>query len=319
MEKIISGGKNLIISHASDIDGMSPAILARLMEKDIDIIFCEPIEILPVLKEIDPSKYQTIYITDLPINSNAALYIDKNKGLKVKIKHFDHHESDINSNYSFINEVVSTNGVKESAASLFYKYLLGLYPSNEILTNPLLEVYINAVRTNDTSEEDWLSDNPSKHFLLGRKITILLSLIGHEKFINKFIGLFKSLGSDIFTKEEMNMIAVREEYIANHIKKCDEELIKMDIKGRKVGVVITTEYRSEVGNALSKKYPELDYILIVDEKRRSFSFRTVRPDVNVFLIAKSLCSTGGGHPKAAGMPFCKENKWLFAEIKKCSR
>jgi oligoribonuclease NrnB/cAMP/cGMP phosphodiesterase (DHH superfamily) len=111
------------------------------------------------------------------------------------------------------------------------------------------------------------------------------------------------------------MIEKQEAYIANHISKCDKELIRMKIKEHEVGVVITTEFRSEVGNALSKKYPELDYILIVDEERKSFSFRTIRPDINVFLIARSLCSTGGGHSKASGMPFCEENAWLLEQIK----
>jgi len=314
MEKILINGKNLIISHASDVDGMTPPILIRLFEADIDIIFCDPVEVLSVLKEIDAHKYQVIYITDLPINNNAAEYIDQNENLKAKIKHFDHHES-VPTNYSFINEVVKIGDIKQSAASLFYYYLLGLYKDNELLNNPTLKEYIEAVRVNDTSEEDWLSDNPSRYFLLGRKLTVLLSLIGREKFIAKFTQLFQNIGSKIFTKEELEMIKKQEEHIANHIKKCDEALMRMDLEGKKVGVIITTEFRSEVGNALSKKYSELDYILIVDEARKSFSFRTVRPDVNVFLIAKSLCSTGGGHPKAAGMPFCEENAWLLKKIK----
>lgn len=314
MEKFISGGKNLIVSHASDVDGMTPPILIKLFESDIDIVFCDPVEILAVLKEIDINKYEIIYITDLPINPNAAEYINENENLKAKVKHFDHHET-ISTNYSFINEVVKIGDIKQSGASLFYYYLLGLYKDNELLNNPTLKEYIEAVRTNDTSEEDWLSDNPSKYFLIGRKLTVLLSLIGREKFVNKFSQLFQNLGSKIFTEAELEMIRKQEEYIANHIKSCDKSLIRMEINGHKVGVVITPEFRSEVGNALSKKYPELDYILIADEARKSFSFRTVRPDINVYLIAKSLCSTGGGHPKAAGMPFCEENEWLIEKTK----
>ncbi len=315
MEKFIKGGNNLIISHASDIDGLTPPILISLFDNNIDIVFIEPIELLKVLNEPDVNKYQIIYITDLPIDDNAAEYINENEELKAKIKHFDHHESEINSKYSFINEIVANNGIRESAASLFYQYLLGLYPNNKILTNPLLETYINAVRINDTSEVDWLSDNPSEAFLLGRKLTVLMSMIGREKFITKFIELFKNSGKEMFTNEEIDMITKQEAYIANHINKCDKELIRMKINKNEAGVVITTEFRSEVGNALSKKYPDLDYILIVDEKRKSFSFRTIRPDINVFLIARSLCSTGGGHPKAAGMPFCEENDWLLKKIK----
>jgi oligoribonuclease NrnB/cAMP/cGMP phosphodiesterase (DHH superfamily) len=131
METFIKGGNNLIISHASDVDGLTPPILMRLFDESIDIIFIEPIELLKVLNEIDASKYQTIYITDIPIANNAAEYINENEALKIGIKHFDHHESEINSNYSFINEVVSINDIKESATSLFYKYLLALYPNHK--------------------------------------------------------------------------------------------------------------------------------------------------------------------------------------------
>ncbi len=309
------GGENLIISHASDVDGMSSPILIRLLEDNIDIIFCDPVELFEALKTIDANKYQIIYITDLPISNHATECIDQDESLKAKIKHFDHHES-ASSNYSFINEVVKLGDVKQSGTSLFYQYLLSLYPNHVLLNNPTLKEYVEAVRTNDTSEEDWLSDNPSKYFLIGRKLTILLSLIGREAFVNKFTKLFQTLGTEIFTSEELDMITKQEEYIASHIKKCDEALIRMYINEYKVGIAITTEFRSEVGNALSKKYPELDYILIVDEERKSFSFRTVRPDINVYLIAKSLCSTGGGHPKAAGMPFCEENAWLLNKIYK---
>ncbi len=312
MEKLIVGGDNLIISHGSDVDGMTPPILLSLFNHP-DIILAEPIELSSILKEIAHNKYHNIYITDLPIDDEAAKYIN-NSEIKNKIRHFDHHESEINSKYSFINEIIEINGEKESAASLFYRYLLDLYPDNKILSNQLLKNYIEAVKISDTSVKDWEADNPSTEFLLGRKLTTLLSLIGKEKFIDKYIKVFKNFDKELFTKEEDEVLEKQAKYISDHIKSCDKNLIKLKIKNNIVGVVITTEFRSEVGNALSKNHPELDYILIVDYDRKSFSFRTVRSDINVFEIAKALCSTGGGHPKAAGMPFCEETKWLLKEI-----
>lgn len=308
--------KNLIISHKSDIDGLGSPILAKLIDININVILIEPIELFNTLSKLNSSLYETIYITDLPIDEMAAKYIDKNKNLMVKIKHFDHHESEQNVGYSFINEVIEIDGKKESATSLFYRYLINLYPDNLILNNKLLKYFVEAVKINDTSEADWLSKSTSSYFLVGRKLTILLFLIGRDAFIEKFYNLFVNQGKTLFTKEEEKKIKNQEAYISKHIKKCDNALIKVEIDKRPVGVVVTSEFRSEVGNELSKRHPELAYILIVDNNRKSFSFRTTRQDVNVFEIARTLCSTGGGHPRAAGMPFCKETEWLLEEVEK---
>ena len=98
------------------------------------------------------------------------------------------------------------------------------------------------------------------------------------------------------------------------VKECDKKLIIFDLDGYKVGCVIAESYRSEVGNVLSSNHPELDYILIVNFFRNSFSFRTTKDNVDVSLIAKKYEKNGGGHKKAAGMSITAENIWLIEKI-----
>ena len=67
------------------------------------------------------------------------------------------------------------------------------------------------------------------------------------------------------------------------------------------GVVFADKYISELGNELCKLNRELDYIAIVNMSTRSVSYRTIKDDVDMGMIAKKY--GGGGHPKAAGSKF----------------
>lgn len=67
------------------------------------------------------------------------------------------------------------------------------------------------------------------------------------------------------------------------------------------GVVFADKYISELGNELCKLNRELDYIAIVNMSTRSVSYRTIKDDVDMDMIAKKY--GGGGHPKAAGSKF----------------
>ena len=57
-------------------------------------------------------------------------------------------------------------------------------------------------------------------------------------------------------------------------------------------------YSSELGNILSEKHPELDFIAII--KQNNIGLRCVKDNVNLTKIAKHF--GGGGHKKASGFP-----------------
>ena len=134
--------------------------------------------------------------------------------------------------------------------------------------------------------------------------------------LTNYIDVLKN-DLELFNEGDNILIKRNEEEQKYYIKECDKKLIIFDLDGYKVGCVIAESYRSEVGNVLSSNHPELDYILIVNFFRNSFSFRTTKDNVDVSLIAKKYEKNGGGHKKAAGMSITAENIWLIEKIINC--
>ena len=79
----------------------------------------------------------------------------------------------------------------------------------------------------------------------------------------------------------------------------------------KVGLSISTKYRSIVGNVLNERHPELDFILIADFNREKFSARTIHDNINLNDICFKL--GGGGPPKAAGFDMTPDNLLIFKD------
>ena len=88
------------------------------------------------------------------------------------------------------------------------------------------------------------------------------------------------------------------EKINNYINTKEKDLIIKKVLGYKVGIIMCDMYLSELGNVLSEKHPELDFIAII--KQNSIGLRTVKDDINLTDVAKQF--GGGGHKKASGFP-----------------
>jgi uncharacterized protein len=75
-----------------------------------------------------------------------------------------------------------------------------------------------------------------------------------------------------------------------------------NILGYKVGVVYSEQYTSELGNVLSERNLELDFIAMIDMGTKKVSYRTVHEHVN---LGKDVAKVfgGGGHAKASGSQF----------------
>jgi len=125
--------KTLILTHKADIDGLSPIIFLKILRKDVDYILLNANEINNKIAEVINSqlykKYDEIYVTDLTLDKKSCeLIMSTNEHHKFHT--FDHHISNLISNEYPFGQAISTNsdGVKECATSLFYKYLKNLYP-----------------------------------------------------------------------------------------------------------------------------------------------------------------------------------------------
>lgn len=303
MIKIDNNSDKLLISHVADIDGMGSVILSKLIYK-MDILLLASEEVNATLNDlVKNNNYKEIFMCDLSIPDDMADMLDG----KLPLKHFDHHKTNIYvSKYDWSTVISEINGFKPCGTSLFYDYLVNNY-NEEIIHSEKVKQFVEAVRSYDT----W--DFVNTKNMLGKYLTMIFSMYGQIKFIDTF---YNRLLDDNINFElndlEKSLIEIKTEEMENYINDCDKNLIKTKFLDYNVGITISELFRSELGNRLSEKYKnELDFILIVDFHRRSYSTRTVN-DIDLGEICKKL--GGGGHKKAAGFPMNKENNELILGI-----
>ena len=278
--------RRLMISHIADIDGMGSVILAKLLF-DIDLILTESRYLDEEIdKLIKNNPYDIIYICDLALPYETGVKI-MNSNLNVR--HFDHHETN-KFDFKFSKVEEHRGDYLPCGTSLFYEYL------NEEFNfkNYACDTFVEATRSYDTYS--FTKDN-------NKYATILNNLFieyGTNKYIEVFTDRLKNSDKFYLTDLELkiNDKHIKEEQ--DYIKKCDDNLKIGYINDLKVGLSISDRYRSSVGNYLSNKHNDLDFILIANFDRMSFSLRTTTA-FNVGLFA--LQYGGGGHEQSAGIPF----------------
>ena len=281
--------KILIISHMADCDGMGSVILGIKYYSDIDYILCESSDLEELLKE-DFSNYEQIFICDLPFSKDAIKVIEDNSYLKEHLKHFDHHESSVSgNNHSFVNEVISIDGLTVSATYLFYQYLKSL---GDKLNKKFYEEFVEGVRAYDIWDKNG-------DFELGKKITNVFTLMEPVGFIDYICSLDDSK-EFMITKEIDNLILSNEKKMNNYFEKAYEKIVITDYKGYKMAVTINEQYRSLLGNYICNKNKDIDFVLIINFERFSCSLRCEKDGVDVSVIASEFQHDGGGHTKSSG-------------------
>lgn len=281
--------KILIISHMADCDGMGSVILGIKYFKNIDYILCEASDLECLLKE-DLSNYEQIFICDLPLFRETINVIENNSYLKEHLKHFDHHESSVrDNNHSFVNEVISINGLTVSATYLFYQYLKSL---GDKLNKKFYEEFVEGVRAYDIWDKNG-------DFELGKKITNVFTLMEPVSFIDYICSLDDSK-EFMITKEIEDLILSNEKKMNNYFEKAYEKIVITDYKGYKMAVTINEQYRSLLGNYICNKNKDIDFVLIINFERFSCSLRCEKDGVDVSVIASEFQHDGGGHTKSSG-------------------
>lgn len=287
----------LLITHEADMDGLTPFVLAKIIYEDVDVIWAKPEDMDIIIKDIIDNKtykeYKKIIITDLGLKDICYDLIN-NSSLKNMIMHFDHHQTNNTATWSTVK--IKDGDYSYSAASIFYDYLKDEYPNNEILNKNSLKEYIEAVRLYDNFEHIKYNN------ALGMQLTNIFANTIREDLITSLLDRFINKNDEHFTltNEEKEIVDRCEKDLKEYLEYCDKNMIQMDFLEYHIGLSISTKYRSTVGNYLAEKYKdEIDFILIANPERESFSFRAIK-DINVGEIASRL--GGGGHAKAAGFP-----------------
>lgn len=283
--------KNLLISHISDIDGVSPVILLKLVKMDFDYTLKEPHEMEEYIEDLlktDLSIYKTIYITDLSLTEKTYDLL-KTSNYFEKFKIFDHHKTHLFAS-SYDNVVIDTN---ECATTLFYNYLSKRYSFKRIVKD-----YIEHVKNLDL----WLW--VSKKDLFAKELGNLFDLYGKDMYIEEMYQKLRKSHKFKWNKFESKILQVEKNTVERYLEKKNNELYKIEYEKYKIGVVFSERYRSELGNYLSVSHQELDLIIMINMSG-GMSLRTSK-DIDISELAKKL--NGGGHKQACGAPIDSEVK-----------
>ncbi len=278
--------KDMIITHAKDVDGVSPVILLKLLGREVvfHLLEIEDVEEkVPLLLGEDLEKYENIYITDLVLSEALYKWIDV-QPWKEKIHVFDHHISgSYAKDYSF-----ASLDITECGTSLFYRYLKECFPQ---FTFPKIEQYVDHVRNLDL----WHWVEKGDH--VAKELGDLFEIYGNLLYIDHFVLNLADDSTAIISAEDESLLKVESNRIKRYFERKNEELMTCSYLDYKMGVVFAESYRSELGMLLQNAHPELDFIAMINIAG-GVSLRTQRDDVDLAEIASAL--GGGGHKKASG-------------------
>lgn len=306
---------NIKLFTHTDLDGVGCTILAYLAfgKENVDVEYCNYDDVDNkvsrfFIKEI-PGKYDKVFITDISINDNLAVAIDRyaKSGLW---QLFDHHQTALRLNkYDWCNVLVEASdgsGLKTCGTELFGVYLLssaGLVNRYHWDTLNNILQFIGIVRDYDT----WRWTITGQDGLNSKYVNDLLDIYGREQFINVMFARIRMYNSfPSITPEERLLLTERAKEIDRYVIQKKEQLIRArDTYGHLYAYVFAERFFSELGNRLCQMTPELDYVVIIDISNGKISYRTIRDDLNLGTeIAHAY--GGGGHAKAAGSTFDRE-------------
>ena len=289
--------KDLLISHV-DLDGISPNILLTLADRKFEYKNIEISEVDKTFDEYfkkDLKKYENIYIVDLTITEHAHDLIQKSNLKNIYV--FDHHAAhEFAADYDYTDIRVEINGVKTCGTELFYLFLKKKYKE---LNKPNIADYVDVVTQLDTYT--------FKDEMKAQNLNTLHDLLGHQEFVKTIVRrLKKDKKTFEFTQFENKLFKIQRNKIDRYIQNKETEMKRYIIDGHKCGVVFAESNKSELGNYLSAKNPDLEFIIMCDASSR-MSYRTKRDDVDLNAFASNY--SGGGHKKASGSKFNDEDRF----------
>ncbi|MBQ3420485.1 MAG: hypothetical protein IJH34_02205 [Romboutsia sp.] len=277
-----------LITH-NDLDGIGCYIVLRtLLDDDIDVEYCNYQEVNDVALDTlsNEEKYEKIYITDISVTEDVADRLDT---ISNKLVLLDHHVTALFLNkYKWANVKEYEDEEKTCGTKLLYNYIFDNY--SNIKTNDTLNEFVWKTKLYDT----WLwadkYDDVSAKYL-----NDLMYIIGKETFIEEMAYKIIS-NSALFNDFDLKLLEIKQREIDDYVEKKNKYLIKTNILGYNAGIVFAESNISELGNKLCNMNPELDLVIMINQK--GISYRTAKDNVNVSEIAKQFGV--GGHPKASG-------------------
>ena len=307
--------KVLLFTHKSDIDGMGNAVLAKLAFEDVDYVLCETFnlqnEILKYYSDGSIYNYDAIFVTDLWLEEPMLTRVANDRQLKNKFFVFDHHKSTLEGNfnkYPFATIRISDEKGLCSGTSLFYKYLI----SNNLIAsnNKAIQDFSELTRKYDTWEWKTKYNDEMAH-----ELSLLFDSVGSDGYIELMYQKLSNDRINEFSFNELERMLIKnkinqvQEKISNYAKKVYYE----KIFGLKAGIVfIDYEYRNDLAEYFRQNNFDMDFVMLIALDYGTISYRNIKDDVNVRLIAEAM--GGKGHDKAAGSPISEEQKKELIKI-----
>lgn len=303
----------------TDLDGIGCAILAYLAfgRENVDVEYCDYSNVNDKVGDFfvkgSPVEYNAVFITDISINNELAIYIT-NEASEPRVHLFDHHATALGLNkydWCEVSVINDTLGIKTSGTELFYTYLRRRgqfeYLSVNVIGN--IDEFVDIVRDYDT----WRWKELGKKGIIRKQVNDLFYIYGREKFIDWALGqiltlkLYRGMSDfPIYSEKDIALLDQKQKDIDIYVEEKNRQLFnRVDEVGHTYGVVFAERYFSELGNRLCELNPDLAYIAMIDISSGTVSYRTIRDDIDVGgEIAHAY--GGGGHPKAAGSTFDKD-------------
>lgn len=301
--------KVLLFTHKSDIDGMGNVVLAKLAFDEVDYVLCETFNLQNEISKFYDNgyiyNYDMIFVTDLWLEEPMLSKIANDYRLKNKFFIFDHHRSALEGNfnkYPFTTIRISDSKGLCSGTSLFYEYLV----SNNLIDSNCKVIYdfIELTRKYDTWE--WKTKYNDK---MPHELTLIFNSVGCEGYIELMFQKLNKGNLNEFRFNELEKMLIKskinqvQEKLSNYSKKIYYE----KILGLKAGIVfIDYEYRNDLAEYFRQNDFDMDFAMLVALDYGTISYRSIKDDVNVRLIAEAM--GGKGHDKAASSPINEEQK-----------
>lgn len=303
----------------TDLDGIGCAILAYLAfgRENVDVEYCDYSNVNDKVGDFfvkgSPVEYNAVFITDISINNELAIYIT-NEASEPRVHLFDHHATALGLNkydWCEVSVINDTLGIKTSGTELFYTYLRRRGRFEHLSVNVIgnIDGFVDIVRDYDT----WRWKELGKKGIIRKQVNDLFYIYGREKFIDWALGqiltlkLYRGISDfPIYSEKDIALLDQKQKDIDIYVEEKNRQLFnRVDEDGHTYGVVFAERYFSELGNRLCEINPDLAYIAMIDISSGTVSYRTIRDDIDVGgEIAHAY--GGGGHPKAAGSTFDKD-------------
>ncbi|MGG4454291.1 DHH family phosphoesterase [Brevibacillus porteri] len=293
-----------------DLDGESCAILSQIAFSNLEV---DSRGVTPYTVNQEVQKFMEeeltrdmyVVITDVSVSDETGSLIQK----KVDDGHafvlIDHHSTalPLATKYEWANVITEESGKKTSATSLYYDYLIN---QGHLTPTGVLSDYVELVRSFDTWDWD------ATGLVQANQLNILFYMVERDTFMQDVLRRLRGddVQTDQFVFNEIESILIYteekriDEFEQKKLKQLKVIPVEIDLEKPKtyqVGVVFLEQYHSTTGNFLCKNAEMIDFVAMLDPGKGRISFRTIRDDVDLSVIAQHY--GGGGHPKASGCSF----------------